>query len=329
MEIRKLTQDDIPQLVEFNKKVFPNKHVDLEKCIHFWFSKNEKEYERTLILLNDDQQIVGQNFFSSMSYFLNGERYDSVWGFDLIIDEEYRKQNWGIDLLLACKKYEPASLATGSGPDALKMNLKLGQKLLGEIKKYVGIVNLLWSVTAIGRGVIPIDKFPLSINTKGVTYHRIGQDKLPDIDAPRNPQILEINRNRNFIKWRFFNDFHQYAFYLDDQCENWFVLRTTVIKHITVLMLVDWRCDASSNKEFENIFCACKKIANNLHIPVIITGSTLQVFDDVLEKHHFKSIGRPRPVIGRIKVKEYKEAIESRNFCFVTLADSDGETNML
>lgn len=329
MEIRHVTKEDIPRLVEFNERAFPNKNVNMEAYISFWFSKAEQEFERTLILLNNSQCIIGQNFFSTMSYFLLGQRYDSVWGFDLMVEKEYRKQNWGIDLLLACKKFEPNSFATGSGPDALKMNLKMGQKLLAEIKKYVCVVNPVWFITAIGRGIIPIGKFPRNINISQKEYHIIKQDELPVIDGPYNSHLLEIERDRNFLKWRFFNKLHDYAFYMENHGQSWFVLRTVTIKHTTILVLVDWRCRVQSSMEFEVIICACRRIANNLHIPVLITGSSLNIFDQVLENNHFKSIGRPRPVIGRIKIRDYQDAIDSRNFAFVTLADSDGETNWL
>ena len=49
------------------------------------------------------------------------------------------------------------------------------------------------------------------------------------------------------------------------------------------------------------------------------------MIDSVLESHHYKSIGRPRPIIGTKKYKTDKEAIKNRAFAFVTLAESDGE----
>ena len=66
---------------------------------------------------------------------------------------------------------------------------------------------------------------------------------------------------------------------------------------------------------------------SKLHLGMLIVGSSLKVVDYVLERHGFKSVGRPRPVMGLVKVKEYKEIINSREFLFTTFADSDGETN--
>lgn len=327
MEIRTVKPNEIEEIVNFNILQYPDKKVDLDKYIRFWFSKSEEEVSHTLIVLNDEGKIVGQNFFSTMSYFWNGQKYNSVWGFDLIVDESYRKLNWGVDLLLACKKVEPKSFATGSGPDALKMNLKLGQKKLGEIKKYVGILHPHWLPLSLFRKNIPYKKYVEKIVINKHTYIKIGIDNLPYLTRPYNTDLLEICRDKEFLEWRYFNDLHQYVFYKDSASDDYFVLRTIVQKNITTMVLVDYRCSATDLDGFNSILMAVKEIMRRLHLSFFVTGSSLGVYDCVLEKYRLRSVGRPRPIIGRIKVNDFKKDIDNRNFIFVTLADSDGETN--
>ena len=92
--------------------------------------------------------------------------------------------------------------------------------------------------------------------------------------------------------------------------------------------LVDYRCNISDSN-IEIIYEAVKKVTKKLRLPVIVWGSTLAGVDKALERHHFKSIGRPRPVLGFLKCKDRLKDIENRNFALVTLADSDGETNWI
>lgn len=321
--IKNLSAKHLDRLYAFNGRIYPDKIISAKSYIDFFLSKSEEEIGACIVLENQQEKIVGQIMVSSMSYFLDGRKVDSVWLYDLIVDEQLRKSAWGIDLLLYCMEQHPNSCSTGSGPTALPIHLKLGNKMLGEIRKYVKIVNPLYGITSMGRGIIPIDKFPKEINS----YRLMGKDELHDLNEPFNQSLFEIARDRDFLQWRFFSSLHSYAFYQDMQSDDYFVLRTTVLHGITVMLLVDYRCCTDDGTAFENMLGAVIRITKQLHLPIIVCGSTLAVFDQVLEKYHFRSYGRPRPVIGFVKCKDRKQDIADRKFCFVTLADSDGETN--
>lgn len=321
--IKNLSANDLERLYAFNSRIYPNKAIPAKSYIDFFLSKSEAENEACIVLENQQEKIVGQIMASSMSYFLDGRKADSVWLYDLIVDEQLRKSAWGIDLLLYCMEQHPNSCSTGSGPTALPLHLKLGNKMLGEIRKYVKIVNPLYGVTSIRRGIIPIDKFPQAHDS----YRLIGKDELHDLTEPFNQSLFEIARDREFLQWRFFSSLHSYAFYQDVRSDDYFVLRTTVLQGITVMLLVDYRCSVDDGTAFGNMLATVISITKQLHLPIIVCGSTLAVIDQVLEKHYFRSYGRPRPVIGFVKCKNRKQDIADRKFCFVTLADSDGETN--
>lgn len=327
MVVRNLEKRDIPLLYEFNDKIYPEKVIPGKDYLDFWFSQFPEDYKKTLVVVDDEGNICGQNIYSSMSYFYQGEKVDTVWGFDLIVNEELRHSGWGADLLWQCKTSQPKAVSTGSGPAALPINLKLGNKYLGEIRKYVGIVNPFHIFSSIFRGYVEIDAFPEVISGKGMQFGKISVDGLPELDEPFNPDLFEPCRGKEYLKWRFFNKLHQYAFYKSCNSDNYFVLRTIVIKHVTLLLLVDYRCDMRNIDGFSYILNAVLKIAKSLHLGIVSTGSSLDVVDGILESRHFRSIGRPRPFIGFLKCKERKEDIETRKFGLITLADSDGETN--
>jgi len=318
MKIKDLHKEDIALLYDFNYRMFPERK-NYKEVLDFWLNKESDAY-KFFNIVYDNEMIYGQCLYSPMNYFYNNEKKSSVWGFDLIVNENERKNVYGIDLLLYGKERFTESFATGSGPLALKINLKLGYKFIGEIKKYVGILNPFYLVSSF-RGIISINKFPNNSNK----YEKIDVDNLPDKNCPHNNDLLEISRENDFLKWRFFNKLHEYAIYKMVDSDNYFVLRTIVKKHITCMVLVDFRCNMADINEFETILKAVKEIMNKLRLSVLITGSSLHISDKILEKYHFKAIGRNRPIISSVSFKDRKEDIENRKFILLTLADSDGE----
>lgn len=328
MEIRKATLNDIPEICDFNARMFPERKVNCKKYMDFWLSRNDGTLNCNLLLTNENGQIYGQILASPMSYYYQQKRIDTVWLFDLIIDESLRKSAWGIDLLLECMELHPQSCSTGSGPTALPIHLKLGNSYLGDIRKYVGMINPFCLLTSYRKSFIPIEKFPMCIQISQSVYHKIGIDQLPTYDNPFNEDLFEVCRDYEYLKWRYFSNLHQYAFYLREDCKNFLVLRSIDVKGFRVMELVDYRCK-NTEADFEEIYQAVAKVTRKVCLPALVCGSSLRAMDSVLEHHHFKSIGRPRPVLGFVRCKTRKEDIQNRNFCFVTLADSDGETNWI
>ena len=329
MEVKLLIKSDLPQLQDFNNRIYPDKLIPSDRYLNFWLQRNDDAYNHCIVIKDEEGRIYDEVFSTEMSYFLKGDLIKSVWGFDLIVEEQLRKDNWGIDLLLKYIDMYPNACATGIGPQALPIHKKLGSKPLGEIRKYVEIVNPLSMFTSLFRGNVKAEKFPASVSVNGKTFRKLSREEMPELTKPYNDNLFEIARNKEFLQWRYFNDLHSYAFYRDEQSDDFFVVRTTIQKYITVMLLVDYRCDMSDAKAFENIYQAAKKVMSKLHIGMLIAGSSLKVVDDVLENHGCKSVGRPRPVMGMVIVKEFKERIENREFLLTTFADSDGETNWI
>lgn len=326
MKVSYLDHSKLNKFYYFNSEIFSNRKNYIEN-INFWFSKNKNEYNLTIIVNGENDEIWGQILSSSMYFFYDNNLQEGNWIFDYIIKEDKRKDGYGIDVLQFAMQHKNVPIfAVGSGPLALKIELKMGFKMLGELKKYVGIVNPVYLVSSIFRGIIPINKFPAKVNTKGKKFVLIKKSELPELSDSFNNNYLEFGRDIAFLRWRYFSKLSDYAFYKNEETEDYFVLRTIVKKQITCLVLVDYRCDFSNSQNFELLFKAVKKVATKLHLTFVITGSSLKEIDSILERSFFKSIGRPRPIIANKLFKNESERIKNREFILTTLADSDGET---
>lgn len=321
---RHLTKEDIPQLASYSQRVYPYRGSQARPIIDFWVARHE-DAVKDILAVEKDGKFYGQEFYSRMGFYYKGIYEDSHWCFDLIVDPELRKDCVGLDFMQYALGEYPNYYCTGSGPDAVKLHLALGKQMLGEIRKYVGIVNPLWVATSLFRGRVSKSKFPQIIGKKWELVD--SAEDIPEYKKPFNNDLFEVSRDNEFLKWRFFSDLHPYAFYKNTETNDYFVVTTIVQKHITALVLVDFRCSLADSSAFEKVIKATKKVANKIHVPIAICGSSHSTLDKVLESHHFKSIGRPRPIIGTKKYKKEKESITNRTFAFVTLADSDGETS--
>ena len=325
MKIRRAVAGDIPQLYEFNRRMYPER-ANYKEIVDFWISKGQEEINNIIVTAEDDGTIRGQQFFSSMSYYLDGKEIDSTWAFDLIVDEELRAGSHGFSLMWKCKKEHPNSMSSGSNDTSLPINLKIGNKHLGDLKKFVGISNWLWLCTSIFRGNISHQKYPKEIGTEGVVFQKVtAPEQLPDYTMSFNPQLLEISRKHDFLKWRFFTHLHDYVFYKRKNSEDYFVVRTIVKKHITALVLVDYRCQLADESSFKIIMKAFTRLASKLRIFMTITGSSMAVSDKVCEDFHMKAVGRDRPILGMIDCDNPEEKRSKRNFILLTLADTDGD----
>ncbi len=325
MECRQACQTDIELLAKYNERMFPERGAFAAKYVDFLFSKTADEYTNSVVIDNNGV-IKGQLLAYSMQYAYDGDIYNSVWAYDLIVDEELRKDAYGLDLMMFHNRIHKTSFCTGSGPTALKIELALGYKWMGEIRKYVGVCSLLRLITSVCRGVISMSKFPEQIVVDNETFIRCNPNDVEWSSVSFNEKLWEPLRDNDYMRWRFSNKLHEYAVYKACNSSNYFVLRTIVKRGITALVLVDFRCNMQCEEEIELMLRAVKKIMRKMWLAILICGSSHLMLDKKLESFHMYSVGRPRPFIGRISYKERKEDIKNRQFALVTLADSDGET---
>lgn len=321
MEIIKLTELDIPKLVSYGEKIFPERRSYYSSLLNFYFKGRMNGLTGALAIIKDGE-ICGQTFHLETTMWFQNKKIVTCWGLDLIIDEDLREEAGGIDLILTSKKHYPNSAAVGSGDLALKINLKMGFKWVGEVRKYVGISSI---------PMLPIylfckkNKFPQAIND----FFLVSNKESFRATDYFNKDIIEIGRDNDFISWRYFTpEFRKYFVY-QNKSGLYFVVRPIRYKGIRMLALIDFRCDLSVDGEFKAIFETVRKLAKRMLFPFMLCGSSHRTIDSVLEKNGMKSIGRPRPIIIRNELKKSidEDRVNKRDFVFVTLADSDGEVS--
>lgn len=319
MIIRRATNEDVNQLYEFNHQMYPERK-NYKEIVDFWISKSQDAIS-DIVIMEEEGRIQGQQFYSSMSYFYSNQEFESSWAFDLIVDETLRAGSQGFALMWKCKKIHPNNMSSGSNDTSLPINLKIGNKHIGDLKKFVGIGNPFWLLTSFFRGEIKRDKFPIIIND----FCLLDENSLPNLKVPFNKDLLEISRKNDFLKWRYFSNLHDYAIYKKNHTNDFFVVRTIVKNHITALVLIDYRCNFHNDSSISDIFKAFKNIARKMKLSMLIVGSSLKVVDQECTKAGFKSIGRDRPILGLINCEDAEQKRSNRNFVCVTLADSDGD----
>lgn len=327
MKIKDMNKDYIQDLYEFDHRMFPQRK-NYKEVLDFYFAKEEHGEKYSNIIVDDDNKIVGQHLFFPVQLYYKDETINSYWSFDWIVDEKIRNAPWGISLLIYSNK-KALSCGVGSNDTSMKISTRLGFRQIGSVKKYIKIANLLYVFTAFMRGNIKCGRFPKEVKVKNKCYRITDSNNLPDLTKPYNDDLIEYGRNSNFLKWRFFSGLHDYAFYKETETDDFFVVRSFVRCHITGLELADYRCKKNDGSDFDSIYKAVVEIAKNLCVPLIYTASSLKVFDDVLENNGAKRNGRDRPITTSLKIfDERKDKFEDRDFIFVTLADSDGETTL-
>lgn len=321
---------------DFNLVSFPERGKLNEKLINFRYYNplNQGDFLKdNVIALEDNGQIIAQALYHPAAYFFQGKRRVMEWGFDLFVRADKRKDSVGLhlfDFIKANKKKE--IFAAGVGEKALKIEKFYGYHIIGYLKKYYKVVNPLFLVTGLlRRRNIGNDSFPQKL-LGSKRFTKILFKDVWNSQLPYNNDLLEFERDEQFMKWRFYSQNSDYVTYreeasaTDDKTPIYFVVRTVKIRNITTLVLVDYRYSCKLADDFDHIIEAAIKLANKLLLPVLVTGSSHFVSDECLEKNNFKTTGRDRPVI--CNAEEYKlfnDRIKARNFLFCTFADSDGE----
>lgn len=325
MKIRRATTEDITQLYDFCHRMYPER-TNYKEIVNFWLSKGAEEINNIIVAVDDDGKIRGQQFFSSMSYYRDGMEINSTWAFDLIVDEELRAGSQGFSLMWKCKKEHPNSMSSGSNETSLPINLKIGNKHIGDLKKFVGITNPLWLCTSFFKGNLKMQHFPTEIKVENVIFKKVtNPELLPSYTKSFNSQFLEISRKHDFLSWRFFTQLHDYVFYKCETSDDYFVVRTIVKKHLTTLVLIDYRCPLKNESSFKVIMKAFTHLASALKIFMIIVGSSLTVSDKVCQDFQMRAVGRDRPILGMIDCEEPEKKRMERDFICLTLADTDGD----
>jgi hypothetical protein len=319
MIVRKCQESDYLPLVEFNREIYPNRKIPAEKLMDFRYKNRMSDFCNNLIL-TDENRIYGQSLCSSLSYYFESKVRNGFWGFDFFIRKDKRPGGFGVDMMEAIVNQGSEQWGTGVSDEALKIDLYMGYRLAGELKKYFCLQNpFCWLISCL-RSYRRV-KYPAAISN----FSCVSRGNIPAYTKPFNEGKVELVRDKAFLSWRFFDAPHAYAFYKRNDSDDYFVVRVIKKMGVAILVIVDYRCDFSRPSSFELIIHAAKKLAKKLHCSFTLTSSTLAVTDSSLEKKSFKVLGKSRVMISTMVKKAHLDRVKSREFALVTLADSDGE----
>lgn len=331
-EIRNCRKDEIEELVDYASSIYPYRYkteknrIRFKNLARFWFCRTPDTY-RYMMLIKEGGRIVGQTYLIPTDYHWEGIRCEAAWSFDLFVDPDKRKSAYGAELMMATRSLPGDSFSTGANDDALPMLRLLGYTHIGNIRKYVGCGAFFGLFRIFYAGRISVRSFPPSVEVRDVIFDRTDDASAIAVQKPFNVGLLEWGRNDDFVSWYYGpHNVNEYAIYRKRGADDYFVVRPIRHAHVTMLALVDFRCPLEKGDDaFRTIVEAVREITHRLHIPFIVSSSTLAVTDRVLESFGFHSVGRPRPVMSTRKWKGMEERIAARDFLQVNFVDSDGE----
>lgn len=338
MEICKLTEEQYEAFFEFNRKI-NSKQKNIEEWFKFYFLLNPfvKDISNTNILIAfEENKIIGQALLNLFYYHYKGNLSKCFFGSNYYVLEEYR--NTGVGAYLALKftsnEFRP-HFAIGVSKIAIKIHLSLNEKIIGDVHKFIWFRRYFSFVKVVFNSIHKSRRIFKSDNSKAIRFPEVLIGKnykfnliyfLKDWEFRcLHDNILEFSRSLEYIRWRFFNEYRKYHFYLleDQKSSTYFVLRNTFWKGLNLLLLVDYRVSNKDINGFKYILDASKRVARMLKCDGIITASSLKYFDNILKKNLFIRIGRPGLIMTNASINFNNVNIKKRNFVYATMADSD------
>ncbi|MBN2411422.1 hypothetical protein JXQ31_06990 [candidate division KSB1 bacterium] len=338
MNLLKLTSAYLNDLLEFNKRIFPDR-ADVRDHFQFLYVDNplieNKNNPNGLIAFDEDRKLIGQFMLTPAEYYFDGRRSICFFGCDYFVLEEHRRS--GVGALLAMKAingYRPY-FTIGASEDAKKISLSLKTRHIGDLCKFIRLKNVFTPVKFVlkkitgqkTQGDSKSTNFPGSINVKSSCFKLVSLISEWDYQYT-DKQYIEFSRSAGFIQWRFFSRPGVYFFYRLENTSCFFVCRVLTWHGLSLLSIVDYRTTLKKSREFDLILKAARKLTTLTGLDGIMTMSSLSFFDRILKKNGFIGTGRPQPVLTNAPVDISPEQIENRNIVYATMADCDIDLNL-
>ena len=314
------------KLTAYLKQKFPlytDTYIDYDVKESIGDQKNGTE---SLIVVNEEDNIVGCHLCFITKAWIKGEERRVVWGHNTYLDEDYRRII-GMDLILKI-----AAIKNGFGYGLTDINYKI-QKLIkstifinGLRKYYKTNPWYLWGLILKISKIKP--KIPTVLQTtiqiKDEIFHLCKNSE--EIDIPNegywNKEICEVDfiRDNEFLNKRFFcNTVNKYYVYTNSISNCYFVVRPILHNGILCLQISDLRYHHSLSYMAKLIFHAIDKICRNIHAGAILfTTSDKNIRNLFIENKFCKSY----PVAF---VCGKKDVTSENAYIIVNAADSDDE----
>lgn len=341
MKIVNLTEEYYNEFLEFNKKAYPRVKA-MQAKFEFQFLNNplleSKLKPNVLIALNEHNHIIGQFILNPVEYFYNGQKNKCYVGSNLYISEQYRNRGIGVYLVKrAITKYRPY-FAIGVAPLTKKIHIFFNIRVISSLKKFLwirGIFSLSVLMKVLYKKVLPENrnilensrfrttKLPDELSVNNLKFFRV--HSLEDWrEYYWDKSIIEFSRSQDFLKWRFLKMSDIYYFYLlNDNSETYFVVRKSNRAGLNLLAIVDYRIPFRDDGKFQLILKAAKLLVKLIGFDGIVAMSSLSFFDKELRKSLFFRRGQPYLIMTNARGYFNDKAIDDRNICYATMADSD------
>ena len=333
MIIRRIEDKDIEALIDFNIRTYEDRDRIDESFRYRYLNTPYKESFRdeSLIALNNDNKIIGQALLLPARLSYKGKEYQIYWGMDYFVEESYRGLS-GVMLVKKTIEHEN-HFGVGLTKVSLGVHLAAGEKIAGYLRKFM---KFRFSAVVLPflylnfKGDIRSRKFPEKILMKKGRFERVySPDEIVSKKGYWNHDLIEFNRSREFMEWRFFHyeDKYKVYKYIPPQDENqdqpvYFVVRPVVWRNVKCLLLVDHRYPDERRDFFDLILKAAKKLTRKTGRAATITGCSLPSYYPILKKNWFLEFGTKMVVVSKFPL--LGEVIEKQeDIMLITFADSD------
>ena len=290
----------------------------------------DNHYEsNSLLVLNDDNQIVGCHLNFNTKAWIYGKEEMISWGHNTYLNEEYRKEI-GLDFVL-----EIARMKNGFGHGLSKKNMKIQHKLkystfITGIYKF-RILNY-WAIEGVVKRTLKIRdnlniNFPKEIGLNKEMFavcHNASELSIPN-NGYWNKGYSDIDfiRDEDFLNKRFFkNPVHKYYIYTNRNKDCYFVVRPILFRGIRAIILVDFRYLPENTNVAKQIFKATEKLCSKVHAGVMVFTTSNITIKNIYEKRMLCKYYSDIVTTGKHFAKS------SDTYAVVTAADSDGEFYM-
>ena len=248
-------------------------------------SNNPSDIEKNMLAINNNDDIVGWGLVLPAKALIRGKEQTIYWGNDLFFDKNYRGTALSKELMIKRNAIDRLFLY-GVSFSYRKIQKRIQNNFIAQTTGYYipnrwTIKILLYKLGIASPKTNDLRVIPNEIKVKGDVFELV--KRVEDVRIPndgywnKGKLDIELKRDADFFKHRFFEHFNKYYFYQKKVGEkkSYFVFRKFVRKGIPAISLVDFRYDLDDFAEYLKILRAVKKIAIKNREVLIVTRSTL------------------------------------------------------
>lgn len=300
--------------------------------------ESNEDITYNLIVLNDDDEVIGCNLFFSTNAKINDVKQKIYWSHNTLIDERYRGDAGTMLVLELIKRKHFGFGLTAYSKKIFKI---FNHAFLEKASMYYIANRWIFKDSIrlfLNRNKKRTFDFPDKISTFNYSFQKINSST--ELNIPNDGYWLQDKVNIDFIRddfflqHRFFENFNTYYFYKLIQKDNtkkdecYFVLRPIIWRKMIVLSVVDFRLDLDNKQQIELMLKVINKIAKKNRIGIVILITNL-IIDALIQTSKINiNIFNPFFISRNAKL----DVVASEHYGFankptllITSADSDND----